>query len=72
MIPVKGTKGWKDAQITAGGVAMDAVHPESFESKDVPGLYFAGEVLDCDGPSGGYNLDCAWNTGLKAGAAAGQ
>ncbi|MDR1495963.1 MAG: NAD(P)/FAD-dependent oxidoreductase [Clostridiales Family XIII bacterium] len=71
VVPVKGTKGWKDAQITAGGVALSEVSEKYFESKDVPGLYFAGEVLDYDGPSGGYNLDYAWNTGLKAGRAAG-
>jgi predicted Rossmann fold flavoprotein len=68
---VKGTKGWKDAQITGGGVAMTGVSEKYFESKDAPGLYFVGEVLDADGPSGGYNLDHAWNTGLKAGRAAG-
>jgi predicted flavoprotein YhiN len=71
VVPVKGTKGWKDAQITVGGVAMDEVNEKYFESKAVPGLYFAGEILDYDGPSGGFNLDHAWNTGLKAGRAAG-
>jgi predicted flavoprotein YhiN len=69
--PIKGTKGWKEAQITAGGVAMSEVDEKHFESKKAPGLYFAGEVLDYDGPSGGYNLDHAWSTGQKAGKAAG-
>jgi predicted Rossmann fold flavoprotein len=69
--PVKGTKGWKDAQITAGGVALSEVNEKYFESKAAPGLYFIGEVLDASGPSGGYNLDHAWNTGIKAGKAAG-
>jgi predicted flavoprotein YhiN len=69
--PIKGTKGWKDAQITAGGVALSEVDEKHFESKTAPGLYFAGEILDYDGPSGGYNLDHAWTTGQKAGKAAG-
>jgi predicted Rossmann fold flavoprotein len=69
--PVKGTKGWKDAQTTAGGVAIPEVGEKRFESKAAPGLFFVGEALDYDGPSGGYNLDYAWNTGLKAGKAAG-
>jgi predicted flavoprotein YhiN len=68
---IKGTKGWKDAQITAGGIAMSELDAKHFESKTAPGLYFAGEVLDYDGPSGGYNLDNAWNTGQKTGKAAG-
>jgi predicted flavoprotein YhiN len=69
--PIKGTKGWKDAQITAGGVALSEVDAKHYESKTAPGLYFAGEVLDEEGPSGGYNLDQAWSTGQKAGKAAG-
>jgi predicted flavoprotein YhiN len=69
--PIGGTKGWKEAQITAGGVALSEVDEKHFESKAAPGLYFAGEVLDYDGPSGGYNLDHAWSTGQKAGKAAG-
>jgi hypothetical protein len=71
VVPVKGTKGWKEAQITAGGVSLDEVDPKHFESKAVPGVYFVGAILDYDGPSGGFNLDYAWNTGLKAGRAAG-
>jgi predicted flavoprotein YhiN len=71
VVPVGGAKGWKEAQITAGGVAMTEVSEKYFESKAVPGLYFVGETLDGDGPSGGYNLDHAWNTGLNAGRAAG-
>jgi predicted flavoprotein YhiN len=69
--PIKGTKGWRDAQITAGGVALSEVHEKYFESKKAPGLFFVGEALDWDGPSGGYNLDHAWDTGTKAGRAAG-
>lgn len=69
-VPVKGTKGWKDAQITAGGVSMGEVAPGSYEAAKASGLYFVGEALDYDGASGGYNLDFAWNSGLKAGRAA--
>ena len=64
---VTGTKGWNDAQVTRGGVVMDEVNPETMESKILPGLYFAGEILDYDGPCGGWNLHFAWQTGLKAG-----
>jgi predicted Rossmann fold flavoprotein len=70
-MPVSGTKGWKEAQITAGGVRLDALHPKRYESTDMPGLFFVGEVCDVDAPSGGYNLDFAWNSGLAAGKAAG-
>ena len=66
---VSGTKGWNDAQVTRGGVVLDEVNPETMESRLVPGLYFAGEILDYDGPCGGWNLHFAWQTGLKAGRA---
>ena len=66
---VTGTKGWNDAQVTRGGVVLDEVNPETMESKILPGLYFAGEILDYDGPCGGWNLHFAWQTGLKAGRA---
>lgn len=71
-LQVTGAKGWKYAQCTAGGVSLDEVDPETMESKLVPGLYFSGEVLDYDGPCGGYNLYNAWTTGLAAGKAMGQ
>ena len=66
---VGGTKGWNDAQVTRGGVVLEEVDGETMESKLVPGLYFAGEVLDYDGPCGGWNLHYAWQTGLRAGKA---
>ena len=66
---MKGTKGWKIAQCTAGGVLLDEIHSKTMESKIVDGLYFAGEVLDYDGPCGGYNLQNAWETGIIAGKA---
>lgn len=62
-----GRKGWKEAQVTKGGVALEEVDPGTMESRKAPGLYFAGEVMDYDGPCGGYNLHNAWLTGLKAG-----
>lgn len=64
-----GRKGWKEAQVTKGGVALDEIDLNTMESKVASGLYFAGEVIDYDGPCGGYNLHNAWLTGLKAGAA---
>lgn len=66
---VKGTKGWKTAQCTAGGVNLGEINMDTMESGLVNGLYFAGEVIDYDGPCGGYNLQNAWITGIKAGRA---
>ncbi|MCR5414698.1 MAG: NAD(P)/FAD-dependent oxidoreductase [Kiritimatiellae bacterium] len=60
----------KEAIVTIGGVALDDVNPETMESKIVPGLYFAGEVLDIDGPTGGYNLTLAFATARLAVASA--
>ncbi len=62
-------KGWKEAQVTKGGVDLKEIDEQTMESKIVPGLYFAGEVTDYDGPCGGYNLNNAWITGIKAGTA---
>lgn len=56
----------KEAIVTIGGVSLDDVNPDTMESKVVPGLYFAGEVLDVDGPTGGYNLTLAFATGRRA------
>lgn len=56
----------KEAIVTIGGVATDEVNPHTMESKIVPHLYFAGEVLDIDGPTGGYNLTLAFATARKA------
>lgn len=62
-----GRKGWKEAQVTRGGVTLEEIDYETMESKLVRGLYFAGEVTDYDGPCGGFNLHNAWLTGIKAG-----
>ncbi len=56
--------GFNTAMVTAGGVSLDEVNPKTMESKLVPGLYFAGEVLDIDGDTGGYNLQAAFSTGF--------
>ncbi len=67
-----GRKGWKEAQVTRGGVALAEVNQKTLASLIAPGLYFAGEVLDYDGPCGGYNLHHAWLTGIRAGRAMAQ
>jgi predicted Rossmann fold flavoprotein len=69
-IPVSGTLGFAKAEVTAGGVDLREVHSKSLESKRAAGLYFAGEVLDLDGPIGGYNFQAAWSTGWLAGQSA--
>jgi predicted flavoprotein YhiN len=53
--------------VTAGGVSLSEVDSRTMESKLVPGLYFAGEILDVDGPIGGYNFQAAFSTGVLAG-----
>jgi predicted Rossmann fold flavoprotein len=66
-LSVKGPRSFNESMVTAGGVSMDEVNPKTMESLLVKGLYFAGEVLDIDGMSGGYNLQFAWSTGYIAG-----
>jgi predicted Rossmann fold flavoprotein len=69
-VPITGTLGFEKAEVTAGGVALDEVDSRTMESKHQPGLYIAGEVLDLDGPIGGYNFQAAWSTGWLAGTKA--
>jgi predicted Rossmann fold flavoprotein len=69
-LPVRGTLGFGKAEVTAGGVALDEVDSRSMRSKKVPELFLAGEVLDLDGPIGGYNFQAAWSTGWLAGTKA--
>ena len=64
-----GLGGWERAQVTAGGVDLGEIDPKTMESRLIPGLYFSGEVTDYDGPCGGFNLQNAWMTGIKAGRA---
>lgn len=68
VIPVAGTMGFKKAEVTAGGVDLAEVDSRNMQSKLVPGLFLAGEVLDLDGPIGGYNFQAAFSTGLLAGS----
>lgn len=63
-----GLRGYNEAIITKGGVSVKEIDPGTMESKLVKGLYFAGEVLDLDAVTGGYNLQIAWSTGYLAGA----
>ena len=58
--------------VTAGGVKLSEVDPKTMASKKVPGLYFAGEILDCDAYTGGFNLQIAWSTAYAAGLAVRQ
>lgn len=63
---------WHEAVVTTGGVHVKEVNPKTMESKLIPGLYFAGEVLDVDAYTGGFNLQIAWSTGYCAGTYAGK
>ena len=65
-----GLRGYSEAIITKGGVSVKEIDPGTMESKLVEGLYFAGEVLDLDALTGGYNLQIAWSTGYLAGISA--
>lgn len=69
-IPVKGLRPIEESVVTSGGVSVKELDPKTMESKLVPGLYFAGEIIDVDGYTGGYNLQIAWSTGHAAGIAA--
>ena len=71
-LPVRGTLGFEKAEVTSGGVSLDQVNPKTLESRLVPGLHFAGEVLDLDGLIGGYNFQAAWSTGWLAGETVAQ
>ena len=69
-LPWSGHEGYKKAEVTGGGVALDQVDPGTLESRVVPGLYLCGEMLDAFGPIGGHNFLWAWATGRTAGRAA--
>lgn len=66
-LEIVGTKGFEHAEVTAGGVSLKEIDSRTMESKLVPGLFVAGEVLDLDGPIGGYNFQAAFSTGWLAG-----
>ena len=66
-IPVSDYRPFEEAIVTAGGIMVSEVNPATMESRLVRGLYFAGEVLDLDANTGGYNLQIAFSTGRLAG-----
>ena len=61
---IEGKTKFREEFVTSGGVALSNVDPSTLESKKYPGLYFAGEVLDIDAITGGFNLQAAWTTGF--------
>ena len=69
-LDITGKRPVAEAIITSGGVKCGEIDPKTMESKKVPGLYFAGEIIDCDAYTGGFNLQIAWATGVAAGRAA--
>ena len=71
-VELKGTRPVEEAIITSGGIKVGEVDPKTMESKKLPGLYFAGEILDVDAYTGGFNLQIAWSTGYAAGLAAAE
>ena len=68
-VTLTGLRDFNEAIITRGGISVKEVNPSTMESKLVSGLYFAGEVLDLDALTGGFNLQIAWSTGYLAGNA---
>lgn len=66
MIPISGTRPVEEAIITRGGVSTKEIDPKTMASKLVRGLYFAGELIDCDAYTGGFNLQIAWATAHAA------
>lgn len=66
-IDIKGPRPVEEAVVTSGGISVKEINPSTMESKLVSGLYFAGEVIDCDAYTGGFNLQIAWSTGHTAG-----
>jgi hypothetical protein len=69
-LTVTSARSLAEATVTRGGVSTDQIDPRTMESKACPGLFFAGEIVDVDGPCGGYNLQICWSTGALAGASA--
>lgn len=66
-LKITSLRGWNEAIITRGGVSVKEINPSTMERKNHPGVYFAGEVLDLDAKTGGFNLQIAWSTGYLAG-----
>ena len=71
-IPISGTRPVEEAVITRGGVSLKELDSHTMASRLCPGLYFAGEVIDADGYTGGFNLQIAFSTGVLAGRSAAE
>ena len=71
-VTITGKRPVAEAIITSGGIKVSEIDPKTMESKKVPGLYFAGEIIDCDAYTGGFNLQIAWATAYAAGSAVGM
>ena len=68
-VSITGKRPVSEAIITSGGIKVSEINPKTMESKLVKGLYFAGEIIDCDAYTGGFNLQIAWATAYAAGMA---
>ena len=71
-LTITGRRPVAEAIITSGGIKVSEIDPKTMQSKKVPGLYFAGEIIDCDAYTGGFNLQIAWSTAYAAGIAVGN
>ena len=71
-VEITGKRPVAEAIITSGGIKVSEIDPKTMESKKVSGLYFAGEIIDCDAYTGGFNLQIAWATAYAAGLAVSQ
>jgi predicted Rossmann fold flavoprotein len=71
-VSISGKRPIDEAIITSGGIKVSEINPKTMESKLVHGLYFCGEIIDCDAYTGGFNLQIAWATGYCAGISAGR
>ena len=71
-MPVKDSRGWNYAEVTAGGVPLSEIDSRTMQSRVCPGLYLVGEILDVDGRIGGFNFQWAWSSGYVAGTALGR
>ena len=67
-VEIKGKRSVAEAIITSGGIKVSEIDPKTMESKLIPGLFFAGEIIDCDAYTGGFNLQIAWATAFAAGS----
>ena len=71
-LEISGKRPVSEAIITSGGIKVSEIDPKTMESRLVPGLYFAGEIIDCDAYTGGFNLQIAWATAYASGSSAAE